>query len=130
MRFYKGTDQSAHSRSLISVFAIRLLEKSVDTPTTCKSFRRVFVAKQPEDMFLSTRPNLTIIRSDCFAYHTLDFMYRKTCVKRLLQKRPKIGFQEQLLLNARQKYWDHYAILLTFIKLPLVIKIFVLSILE
>ena len=47
----------------------------------------------------------------------------------------KIGFQAQLSLNAGQKYCrmlqgEHSAILLTFIKLPFVIKIFVLSIFE
>ena len=52
-----------------------------------------------------------------------------------LSKRPKIGFQDQLLHNAGQKYCrmlqeEHSAILLTFIKLPFVIKIFVLSIFE
>ena len=31
-------------------------------------------------------------------------LYNKTCVKRPLSKRPKIGFQDQLLLNAGQKY--------------------------
>ena len=30
--------------------------------------------------------------------------YSKTCVKRPLAKRPKIGFQDQLSLNAGQKY--------------------------
>ena len=50
-------------------------------------------------------------------------------------KRSKIGFQDQLSLNAGQKYcrmlqWEHSAILSTFIKLPFVIKIFVLSIFE
>ena len=59
----------------------------------------------------------------------------KTCVKRLLSKRPKIGFQDQLSLNAGRKYFrmlkgEHSAILSTFIKLPIVIKIFVLSILS
>ena len=43
--------------------------------------------------------------------------------------------EDQLLLNAGQKYFrklqgEHFAILLTCIKLPFVIKIFVLSILE
>ena len=61
--------------------------------------------------------------------------YSKTCVKRPLSKRPKIVFQEQLLLNAGQKYCrmlqgEHSAILSTFIKLPFVIKIYVLSIFE
>ena len=61
--------------------------------------------------------------------------YSKTCVKRPLSKRPQIGFQDQLSLNAGQKYYrmvqeEQSAILLTFIKLPFVIKIFVLSIFE
>ena len=61
--------------------------------------------------------------------------YSKTCVKRPLSKRQKIGFQDQLSLNASQKYcrmlqWEHSAILSTFIKLPFAIKIFVLSILD
>ena len=47
----------------------------------------------------------------------------------------EIGFHDQLLLNAGQKHCrmlplKHSAILLTFIKLPFVIKIFVLSILS
>ena len=62
-------------------------------------------------------------------------IYSKTCLKRPISKRPKIGFQYQLLLNAGQKYCrmlqgEHSAILSTFIKLPFVIKIFVLSIFE
>ena len=61
--------------------------------------------------------------------------YSKTCVKRPLSKRPKIGFQDQLLLNPGQKYCrmiqgDHSAIHSAFIKLPFVIKIFALSIFE
>ena len=61
-------------------------------------------------------------------------IYSKTCVKQPLSKRPEIGFQ-YILLNAGQKYCrmlplEHSAIISTFIKLPFVIKIFVLSILE
>ena len=61
--------------------------------------------------------------------------YSKTCVKRPLSKRPKIGFQGRLSLNAGQKYCrmlplEHSAVLLTFIKLAFVIKIFVLSVFE
>ena len=61
--------------------------------------------------------------------------YSKTCVKRPLSKRPKIGFQDQLSVNAGQKFCrmpqgEHSAMLSTFIKLPFVIKIFVLSIFE
>ena len=59
----------------------------------------------------------------------------KPCVKLPLTKRPKNGFQDQLSRNASQKYCrmlqgEHSAILLTFIKLPFVIKLFVLSIFE
>ena len=48
------------------------------------------------------------------------------------KSRPKLGFQDGLSLNAGQKYCrmlqrEDSAILLTFIKLPFVIKIFVLS---
>ena len=43
----------------------------------------------------------------------------------LSPKKPKIGFQDQLSLNA-----EHSAILSTFIKLAFVINIFVLSIFE
>ena len=62
-------------------------------------------------------------------------MYSKSCVKWPLSKRPKIGFQEQLSLNVGQKYCrmlplEKSAILLTFIKLPFVFKIFVLPIFE
>ena len=61
--------------------------------------------------------------------------YSQTCVKRPPSKRSKIGFQDQLSLNAGQKYCrmlqrEHSAILPTFIKLPFVIKIFVLFIFE
>ena len=58
-------------------------------------------------------------------------LYNKTCVKRSLSKRAKIGFQYQSSLNAGQKYCrmlqgEHSAIL----SLPFVIKSFVLSILS
>ena len=63
------------------------------------------------------------------------FLLGKTCVKRPLSKRPKIHFPNQLLLDAGQKYCrmlqvEHSAILTTFNKLPIVIRIFVLSIFE
>ena len=62
----------------------------------------------------------------------LSMQYSETCHSK---RTPKIGFQGQLLFNAGQKYCrmlqgEHSAILLTFIKLPFVIKIFVLSIFE
>ena len=58
----------------------------------------------------------------------------KTCLKGPLSKRPKIGFQDQLSLNAGQKYCRMLqvdtAILSNFIKVPFVVKTFVLSIFE
>ena len=68
----------------------------------------------------------------------LQQSYSKTCVKWPLSKRPKIGFQDQLLLLNACHYIaeyallqeEHSAILSTFIKLPFVIKIFVLSFFE
>ena len=50
--------------------------------------------------------------------------YSKTCLKRPLKKRPKIGFQDRSSLNAGPNYCRmHSALLLTFIKLPFAIKI-------
>ena len=59
-------------------------------------------------------------------------LYSKTCLKRPILERPKIGFQDKLSLNAGQKYCrmhplEHSAILTTFIKLPFVFKTFNLS---
>ena len=71
--------------------------------------------------------------------------YSKTCLKRTIKRRSKIGFHDRLSLNSGQKYCrmllqvnsiaeysplEHSAILLTFIKLPFVIKSFVLSIFD
>ena len=70
---------------------------------------------------------------------SLTQIYGKTCVKQPLSKKPENGFQDRLLHNAGQKYCrmlplmlqgEHSAILSAFIKLPVVIKIFVLSIFE
>ena len=65
----------------------------------------------------------------------LSTVYSKTCVKWPLSKRPQIGFQDQVWLNAGQKYCrmlqgEHSAMLSTFIKLPFIITIFVLSFFE
>ena len=62
--------------------------------------------------------------------HSVKSEYSKTCLKGPLKKRPKIGFQDQLSLNAGQG--EHSAILLTFdiFKLPFVVNNFVLYILE
>ena len=78
----------------------------------------------------------------CFLKTILDYCYKfdnsiysKTCLKRPLKKKTKSWFSDRVLLNEGQKYcrmlqWEHFAILLTFIKQPFVIKIFVLPILE
>ena len=62
-------------------------------------------------------------------------MYIKACLNCQSQKDYKISFQYQLSRNAGQQYCrmlqgEHSATLLTFIKLPFVIKIFLLSIFE
>ena len=73
--------------------------------------------------------------------NVLTLLFRKfgNTVKPVLsghsKRRPKIGFQDRLALNAGQKYCrmlqgKHSAILSTFIKLQFVIKVFVLSIFE
>ena len=54
----------------------------------------------------------------------MKLSYSKTCVKQPLSKRPQIGFQDQLSLNAGQIYCrmlqgEHSAILSTFSKLPI-----------
>ena len=55
-------------------------------------------------------------------------MYSETCLKRPLKKKTKLGFQDRLSHNAAPR--EHSAILSTFILLPFVFKIFVLSIFE
>ena len=67
--------------------------------------------------------------------HMFSPVYSKTCLKWPLLKTPKKGFQDQLWLNAGQKYWrmlqgEHSAILSTCIELPHGFKTFVLSIFE
>ena len=62
-------------------------------------------------------------------------IYSQICLKQPLSKRLKIGFQDQLSLKAGQRYCrmlqgEHSAILLTFIKLPFVVKTIVLSFFE
>ena len=64
-----------------------------------------------------------------------NFLYSKPCLKWQLKKNTKIGFQDQLSLNASQKYCrmlerEHSAILSTLIELLFSIKTFVLYIFE
>ena len=67
--------------------------------------------------------------------HTLVLNTVKPVLRGHSKKNTKIGFQDQMSLNAGQKYCrmlqgEHSAILSTFIKLPFVIKNIVLSIFE
>ena len=54
-------------------------------------------------------------------------IYSKTCVKRSLLKRPKMVFKTDYRLMQVNIIAEYSAIVLTFIKLPVVIKTFVLS---
>ena len=89
-----------------------------------------------EHLPYKAKPSLCKINCVFRDLYLLSHEYSKTCLKRPLQtKRPKIGFQDRLSLNAGQKYCrilqeEHSAILSTFIKLTFVIKIFDLSIFE
>ena len=78
---------------------------------------------------------ILITKLICYSVTSDIYVYSKTCLKQPLKRRPKIGFQDQVSLTTGQKYCrmlqrKHFAILSTFVKLPFVIKIFVLSILE
>ena len=119
----KGLDKKCRPRSdcfwrssLIRVFPVCYSDKQL-----------VNSSSENQDLFENRKRKV---------FKFLDHLpYSKTCVKRPLSKWPKIGFQDQLLLNAGQKYCrmlqgEHSAILLTFIKLPFVMKIFVFSIFE
>ena len=63
-----------------------------------------------------------------FPMRLLRVIYSKTYLKRPLKMKDE-GFQDRLLLNAGQKF-EHSAILLTVINLPIILKTFVLSIFE
>ena len=81
------------------------------------------------------KSSLSILCSGEFFFLLFNHKSYNLCKAATLSKRPKIGFQDQLSLNVGQKYCrmlqrEHSAILSTFIKLPFVIKIFVLSIFE
>ena len=57
--------------------------------------------------------------------------YSKTCVKRPLSKDQKLVFKTNYrLMQVKSIAVEHSAILSTFIKLPIVMKIFLLSIFE
>ena len=77
--------------------------------------------------FFPTFTAIVICSLFCLCILVAYIAYSKDCVKWPFSKRPNNGFQDQLSLNAGQKY---SATLPTFIKLPFVIKIIVLSIFE
>ena len=69
-------------------------------------------------------------------YNLKKILYSKTCIKQPLSKTEN-GFQDRLLLNAGQSIAycrmfqrEHSAIHSTFIKLPVVIQTFILSIFD
>ena len=53
-------------------------------------------------MYAETKKLTSVIAS--LISYVMRMIYSKTCVKRPLSKRPKIGFQDQYSLNAGQKY--------------------------
>ena len=82
-----------------------------ETPDAENGFREFQRAKMsPQDTQLNTRPILPKIKLNTV----------KICLKWPLKKRPKIDFQDRLLLNSGQKYYrmEHSAILSTFFRLP------------
>ena len=56
--------------------------------------------------------------------------YSKTCLKRPLKKKTKIGFKDRLSLNAGQKYCRMLPLHSAFLKLPFVFKTIILFIFE
>ena len=73
---------------------------------------------------LQTHLQKTVVFYTTTLYYT---SCSKTCVKLPLSKKPQIGFQDQLSLNAVKSIaFEYSAIFSTFIKLSFVIKIFLL----
>ena len=62
--------------------------------------------------------------------HKKDARLSKTCLKRPLKKKNKIGFKTDYCLMQVKSIAGHSAILSTFIKLPFAAETFVLSIFE
>ena len=78
---------------------------------------------------------LQVLCSESGEINICKLVYSKTCVKGPLSKWPKMVFKTNNHLMKVKRIaecspFEHSAILLTFIKLPFVIKIFVLSIFE
>ena len=72
--------------------------------------------------YMQIEPNISVNQS--------PYISSKTCHKWPLKKKTKIGFQDAGQKCCRMLQGEHSAIFSTFIHLPIVIKIFVLSILR
>ena len=89
------------------------------------------ISSPDNQQFIRGKKEKTVRNFKAFTVNVSRYLrYSKTCVKWPLSKRQKIGFQDQLSFNAGQKccrmlQGEHSAILLTCIKLPFFIKIFV-----
>ena len=91
----------------------------------------VFRSSMYHHKHVNTSAGLEIIIAYVIVMEKRQLLYSKTATL----KKTKNCFQDQSSLNAGQKYCkmlqrEHSAILSTFVKLPVVIKIFVLSIFE
>ena len=91
-----------------------------------------FIHAESEDSAQADRSPLVVTHRHIIGFIMLWLKYSKTCLKRPLSERPKITFktnyrlmQAKVLQNAPR---GEFAILSTFIKLPLSHKFFVLSI--
>ena len=104
---------------------------STATNTTVTTTPTTTTAMETEKIFKSSVGGGDIddkVIGEC----SVHFIYSNTCLKRHLSKRPKISFQDQISLNAGQKFAEcsKRSILQYFVKLPFVFKTFVLSIFE
>ena len=111
------------SSSILFIISYRLVQKFYDKNT-----------KSVEDKPTGWN-KITDFKNQVFIMKIKSFYSIKPVLRGHSKRRPKIGFQDPLSLNAGQKYCrilplEHSAIISTFIKLPFVIKTFVLSIFE
>ena len=134
---YENNTQVIHFIRAVYHFSVQCIKTKPTTWFHTLYTSKIQISKQlchPHRDKLERPPGTTLQ----YQYRTRSFQeatYSKTCVKRPFSKRPNIGFQNLLFLIADQTYCrmlqgEHSAILLTFIKLPFVIKIFVLSFFE
>ena len=128
-----GRKESIQTNKIIIIITVIIIMVSING----RSIILISACRESEHFDFFPWQILVLQRKASFEKFTCRYLYSKnlyskTEVKRPLSKRQKSGFQDQLSLNAGQKYCrmlqgEHSAILLAFIKLPFVIKIFVLS---